>query len=96
MDKTAAAAAKLEEYNQAVAQQEHLNTELAAVEQAKKDAIASSQLPVPGLTFDDTQLYLNGLPFEPNQINTARSKATVSTRPRCWWAVATNACPPSS
>ncbi|TPE44958.1 ATP-binding protein [Pontibacter mangrovi] len=72
VDKTAAAAAKLEEYNQAVAQQEHLNNALAEVEQAKKDAIASAQLPVPGLTFDDTQLYLNGLPFEPNQINTAQ------------------------
>ena len=72
VDKTAAAAAKLEEYNQALAQQEHLNNELAAVEQAKKDAIASVQLPVPGLTFDDNGLYLHGLPFEPNQINTAQ------------------------
>lgn len=72
VDKTAAAQLKLDEYNKAVAQQEHLNSELAAVEQAKKDAIASAQLPVPGLTFDESGLYLNGLPFEPSQINTAQ------------------------
>lgn len=72
VDKTLAASAKLQEYEEAVRQQEHLNNQLAEVEQAKKDAIASAQLPVPGLSFDEDGLYLNGLPFEPNQINTAQ------------------------
>jgi predicted ATP-dependent endonuclease of OLD family len=41
-------------------------------DQEKKDIIASSKLPVEGLTFDDDGVYLDGLPFEQGQINTAK------------------------
>jgi len=46
--------------------------EMDEIQQAKKDELASRKMPVKGLTFDDDQLYLDGLPFESNQINTAR------------------------
>jgi hypothetical protein len=52
--------------------QDHLNAELEKVENTKRRVIAESKMPIPGLTFDDNQLYLNGLPFEKSQINTAQ------------------------
>ncbi len=64
--------AKYAELDAAIKTQEHLNAKIQEVEQAKKQAIAEANLPVPGLTFDDNQLFLNGLPFERTQINTAQ------------------------
>lgn len=45
---------------------------LQEIEELKRRVISETQLPVPGLSFDDNQLYLDGLPFEDSQINTAR------------------------
>jgi recombinational DNA repair ATPase RecF len=42
------------------------------ITETKSRIISEAKLPVPGLTFDDSQLYYNGLPFERNQINTAQ------------------------
>lgn len=42
------------------------------IEETKRRVISEAKLPVPGLSFDDNQLYLDGLPFESSQINTAR------------------------
>ena len=39
---------------------------------SKKKAIQEANLPVTGLSFDDEKIYLDGLPFKSNQINTAR------------------------
>jgi len=49
-----------------------LTEAIAQFDQEKKDIIASSKLPVEGLTFDDDGVYLDGLPFEQGQINTAK------------------------
>lgn len=38
----------------------------------RSELIKNSQLPIEGLTFDDETLYLDGLPLEAEQINTAR------------------------
>jgi len=46
-------------------------TKQQELEQALKAEIANAKLPVPGLTFDENGLYLNKLPFESSQINTA-------------------------
>ncbi|WP_026463517.1 ATP-binding protein [Adhaeribacter aquaticus] len=76
VDHTLAAIKKYEELEALIKQQEHLNKRIADIQEAKKQAIAESQMPVEGLTFDDDQLYLNGLPFERSQINTATAIIT--------------------
>jgi len=38
----------------------------------KKEELLAIDIPVKGLTFEEEGLYLDGLPFESNQINTAR------------------------
>lgn len=43
-----------------------------AVNEKKQKVFATSQLPVEGFSFDDKNIYLDGLPFEEGQINTAR------------------------
>lgn len=70
--KTLRAHAEMNKLQTLEAKQADLNTALANIEQVKKDEIAAANLPVPGLTFDDDGLYLNGLPFEQSQINTAQ------------------------
>lgn len=45
--------------------------EVKDIELALKAEVAAAKLPVPGLSFDENGLYLNGLPFESSQINTA-------------------------
>jgi DNA repair exonuclease SbcCD ATPase subunit len=51
---------------------EGLNNRLADIEEQKRERIAAVAMPVPGLTFTEDGLFLDGLPFESNQINTAR------------------------
>ena len=46
--------------------------EISVLETSRAEIISKSQLPIPGLTFDDETLYLDGLPLEEEQINTAR------------------------
>ncbi len=41
-------------------------------EKKRNDIVSSSQLPIPGLSFDDEQIYLDSLPLEEGQINKAR------------------------
>lgn len=45
---------------------------LGEIEAQKAEMIAAVPMPVPGLTFTDEGLFLDGLPFEDNQINTSR------------------------
>jgi chromosome segregation ATPase len=52
--------------------QEILNEEIEAIKAEKASMIQKSNLPVEGLTFEDDGLYLDGLPFDENQINKAR------------------------
>lgn len=49
-----------------------LERRLALVVETRRYKLANSKLNVTGLTFDETSLYLDGLPFKSNQINTAR------------------------
>ena len=51
---------------------EALEEQIAEIDQAKKDELANCEMPVKGLTFEDDKLFLNGLPFNTNQINTAK------------------------
>jgi len=41
-------------------------------EEARNKIISGSQLPIKGLSFDDAEIFLDGLPLEDGQINTAR------------------------
>lgn len=45
---------------------------ISTLEDSRTDIISKSQLPIPGLSFDDETLYLDGLPLEEGQVNTAR------------------------
>lgn len=47
-------------------------TELEEIKATKKEVLSQSSLDVKGLEFDEEGLYLDGLPFESSQINTAR------------------------
>jgi regulator of replication initiation timing len=49
-----------------------LTNKLADIDREKAEILSSSSLPVEGLSFDDDGVYLNGLPFEEGQINTAK------------------------
>jgi len=49
-----------------------LGDSIALKEKERNDLISSSQLPVPGLSFDDSEIFLDNLPLEEGQINTAR------------------------
>ena len=54
---------------------EVMETHKVSISKLKEDRaglIKDSQLPIEGLTFDDETLYLDGLPLEDGQINTAR------------------------
>ena len=51
---------------------EVIETEIKSIEQTKKNELESAVMPVRGLSFDDEQLYLDDLPFNGDQINTAR------------------------
>lgn len=62
----------LEELQNAIADQVSLNGKLQDIEDTKRRIISETEMPVPGLTFDNNQLLYNGLPFEKSQINTAQ------------------------
>lgn len=47
-------------------------SKIGVEEKKRSDIVSSSQLPIPGLSFDDEQIYLDSLPLEEGQINTAR------------------------
>lgn len=49
---------------------EELSTQIAAIDERKKEAIAGAKLPVPGLGFGEEDITLDGLPFE--QASSAR------------------------
>lgn len=49
-----------------------LTNKLADIDREKAEILSSSSLPVEGLSFDDDGVYLDGLPFEEGQINTAK------------------------
>lgn len=51
---------------------EALTTSIEEVDKKKKELIANSKLPVPGLTFDDDKAYLDGLELSDLQINKSR------------------------
>lgn len=48
------------------------NAAISKLEADRDNVIKNSQLPIEGLSFDDESLYLDGLPLEDGQINTAR------------------------
>lgn len=50
---------------------EKLQAEVVKIDDDKLRLIKKSKLPIKGMTFDDEQVYLNGLPMEEGQINTA-------------------------
>lgn len=50
---------------------ESMQGEIAVIESSKKKLISESKLPA-GITFDETGIYLDGLPFESKQQNTAK------------------------
>jgi uncharacterized protein related to proFAR isomerase len=49
-----------------------LTDKLQDIDREKAEILSNSQLPVEGLSFDDDGVYLDGLPFEEGQINTAK------------------------
>jgi hypothetical protein len=51
---------------------ENLSTSIDEIDRRKAGIIAKSNLPVAGLTFDESGIYLNGLPLESGQINSAK------------------------
>lgn len=64
------------QYTKLVENQDHLNFRLQEIQDTKKRIIKDTKMPVDGLTFDDDQLLLDGLPFEKSQINTAQQIIT--------------------
>lgn len=50
---------------------ESIKGEITIQEDKRTQIIATSQLPIPNFTFDDEDMFLNGLPLEENQLNTA-------------------------
>lgn len=70
IDRAANALAKKKEMDQLHVQQDQLNIRLEEIQEKKLSAIASCKMPVPGMTFDDDSLYIDGIPFA--QVNTAR------------------------
>ncbi len=72
VEKTITGLKLFKDFKDAMAQQEELNNTIKSIEQTKLRIISEAKIPVPGLTFDESTLYYNGLPFEKSQINTAQ------------------------
>jgi predicted ATP-dependent endonuclease of OLD family len=72
VENTKKALALRDELLEAEVEQKKWGSKLAEIESAKKRIISESKMPVPGLTFDEDQIYYNGLPFEKAQLNTAQ------------------------
>lgn len=47
-------------------------TEIESLEKDRSDLISKSQLPIQGFTFTDDEMFLDGIPMEEGQINSAR------------------------
>lgn len=50
----------------------NIKSEIESLETKRSEIISGSQLPVKGLSFDNDTIFLDGLPLEEEQINTAR------------------------
>lgn len=61
-----------EECQKLVKEVDTIEEEMNEIDETKKKELESAEMPVRGLTFDDDKLYLDGIPFESDQINTAR------------------------
>ena len=70
--KVAGLIAKNKELNDLKKKAVKLDEEVKAFDKEKETVISKSKLPVKGLTFDEDEIYLNGLPLEEGQINTAK------------------------
>lgn len=71
----------------AQASADNLTSEIATLDAAKAAAIAKAKLPVPGLSFDENGITLNGLPFE---------QASTAEKLRASVAIGMALCPPPS
>ena len=60
------------ELNEKKKQSQDYTTDIKKIDQDKIELIAGSSIPVKGLTFNEDGVFLDGLPFEDGQINTAR------------------------
>lgn len=49
-----------------------IEKEMEEIKELKKSELENANLPIKGLTIDESKLYLDGLPFNSDQINTAR------------------------
>ena len=49
-----------------------LNDDIESIDSKKSKLIKNSKLPVKGLSFSEDEIFLNGLPMEEHQINTAK------------------------
>ena len=48
-----------------------IDAEIKKIEASRNDKIKKSQLPIEGMTFDNDNIYLNGIPLEDGGVNTA-------------------------
>lgn len=55
-----------------VEQHDRIKNIIASVDKLRKEIISAASLPVPGLTFDEEQIYLNGLPMHDKQLSTSQ------------------------
>lgn len=51
---------------------EHIEEEMNSIKELKAKELEAAEMPVEGLTFDGEELFLDGQPFNSDQINTAR------------------------
>lgn len=70
IDRAIAAQAKLEELMNIYEKQDVLNIQLQEIQETKKRVLSTCAMPVPGMTFDEDSLYIDGIPF--SQVNTAK------------------------
>ena len=51
---------------------DEIESEMTEIRAKQKEELEAANMPVEGMTFEDNKLYLNGLPFDSGQINTAK------------------------
>lgn len=61
-----------EEVKKLVSEVDSIEEEMKSIDEEKKKHLEAASMPVRGLTFDEDKLYLDGIPFESDQVNTAR------------------------
>lgn len=86
---------KVVEYNEKVskldevtAKHKEQTTEIEKLRAERVELIAKNPLPVEGLTFDNDQLFLNGIPFAENEVSTSQTmdvavKLMMAKNPKC-------------